>query len=93
MKPLAIVALSVCGAVIALVLILGFASLTVPGRYAGILDCGSVLAKADPLTALGDCDAAYNVRTTLMLAIGVPGLILGLGMFFAGRSEAATPEE
>jgi len=87
MKPLAIVGLSICAAVIALVLVLGFATLTVPGRYAGILDCGSVLAKAESLSVLGDCDDAYNSRTTLMLAIGVPGLILGLGTVVAGRSE------
>jgi hypothetical protein len=83
-EPTAVAKLGFAIALAAFVVILalGFSGLTVPQPSPSVatVGCGSVIGPEDePL-----CDDALASRKKLMLAIGIPGVVIGLGIVVVG---------
>ena len=90
-SPLARVGFVIAGVAFVVIVALGFSGQTVAqttptsggGSSSSTVGCGSVFSpKTQPL-----CDEALSNRKTLMLAVGIPGVALGLGIVVvSGRS-------
>ena len=85
-SPLAKAGFAIAGAALAFVVLLGLSGQTVdqtdPGGSSSTatVGCGSVFSpKTQP-----PCDEALSNRENLMMAIGIPGVALGLGIVVAG---------
>ena len=85
--PIAKLGFAVAVAAFAVVIALGFSQQTVSSTTSPTGDlptatvaCGSVFSpEVEPL-----CDSALASRKSLMLAVGIPGVALGLGIVVAG---------
>ena len=83
-KPTALVKIgfAIAVAAFAVILALGFSSMTVPQPSAdsATVGCGSVFGPEDQSL----CDSVLSNRENLMLAIGIPGVVIGLGIVVVG---------
>ncbi len=85
--PVAKLGLAIAFAAFAVVVALGFSGQTVPQTAPAADDsststvaCGSVFSpEVEPL-----CDSTRSTRKGLMLAVGIPGVALGLGIVIVG---------
>lgn len=88
--PIAKVGLAIAVAAFAAILALGFSLQTVEqgattGGEPSTVACGSVFSPQDePL-----CDETRSNRRNLMLLVGVPGVVVGLGMVIGSSRPAA----
>ncbi len=88
--PIAKLGFAIAVAAFAVVIALGFSQQTVSSTTSPTGDlptatvaCGSVFSpEVEPL-----CDSTRSSRKNLMLAVGIPGVILGLGIVVAGSRD------
>ena len=88
--PVAKLGFAIAFAALVVVIALGFSRQTVSSTTSPTGDlptatvaCGSVFSpEVEPL-----CDSTRSSRKNLMLAVGIPGVILGLGIVVAGSRE------
>jgi len=87
--PVAKLGFAIAFAAFVVVVALGFSRQTVPpaatGASTSTVACGSVFSpEVEPL-----CDSSRSSRKSLMLAVGIPGVALGIGIVIVGSRKAA----